>query len=56
MKSGGISRVINFLAKRPELDQCIEHQLPRNFIAYILLVTKESFHKLFEIFVVFLQI
>ena len=23
MKSGGISRVIDFWAKRPELDQCI---------------------------------
>ena len=23
MESGGISRVIDFLAKRPELDQCV---------------------------------
>ena len=35
MESGGISRVIDFLAKRPELDQCIEigaqNQLPITF-------------------------
>ena len=24
MESGGISRVIDFLAKRPELDQCLQ--------------------------------